>query len=137
MMRNKAFVSLAALCLLVVLFILRGWDLTIHIIVESANPKGNLIHIQIDEETVFQSEIKSGVYSSEMIVVENVDIGFHILRVEAAYDGIVYEGGVFTLFNQSLIVNYFGKNTSEFDDLLEEKNPRFFIWSKFGKFLMD
>ncbi len=115
--------------LLIAVFVLRKGDLTIHVIAETSSPTST-IHLQMDDETLFNGEVNSGAYFGEKIEIENMGVGFHTLKIEAVKDGITYQKDDFFLFNRTIIITYFDRPS------LEEK-PYFDVWRKFGKFLPD
>lgn len=129
-MTKKVIVFCVFIALLIVaVFVLRKRDLTIHVIAETSSPTSS-IRLQMDDETLFEGKVNSGVYFGEKVVVENVGIGFHSLEIKAIKDNITYQESRFFLFNRTIIITYFDKSS------LEEE-PYFDMWSKFGKFLPD
>ena len=129
MRKTIVFYLLVAFLLTTVLLILRKSDLIVHIIAETNNPTSS-IRLQMDGRTVFDGRVNSGVYFGEKILIEDVYIGFHSLKIEALEDNVVYQRDGFYLFNRTTIIMYFDKSTSE-------KRTRFNVWNKFGKFLPD
>ncbi len=121
--------GVSIIVLIVAIFVLRKKDLTIHVMAETSNLTSS-IHLKIDNEILFEGEVNSGVYFGEKIVVENMSIGFHSLKVEAVDDNVIYQKDIFFLFNKTIIITYFDKS------YLEEK-PYFDVWSKFGEFIPD
>ncbi|MCW5912953.1 MAG: hypothetical protein KIT62_17920 [Cyclobacteriaceae bacterium] len=129
MMKKKSAIFYVFIALLLMtVFVLRKSDLTIHIIAETSAPMSS-IRLQIDDETLFDGEVDSGVYFGKKIVVENMGMGFHSLKIEALQDSIIYKKDSFFLFNRTMIITYFDKSSSE--------KSYFVVWNKFGEFLPD
>jgi hypothetical protein len=129
-MRKKASIFFLFIALLfIAVLVLRKKDLTIYIIAESSDAACS-IRFKLDDQTLFEGNVNSGVYFGEKIVVEDMGIGFHTLKVEALKDNVIYQKDSFILFNKTIIVTYFDRSSTE-------KDPYFDIWSKFGKFLPD
>jgi len=128
-MKKKSVIFYVSIALLLIaVFVLRKRDLTIHIIAETSTPTSS-IRLQMDDETLFEGEINSGVYFGEKIVVKNMGMGFHALKIETLQDSVTYQKDSFFLFNRTMIITYFDKSSSE--------ESYFDMWSKFGKFLPD
>lgn len=68
-------------------------------------------------------------YFGEKIVVEDMGMGFHSLRIEALQDSITYKKDRFFLFNRTIVITCFDKFSSE--------EACFDMWSKFGRFRPD
>ena len=113
----------------IILSILRSSDLTIHISAETVSPNLN-IELLLDDQIIYNGEVAPGIYTGKKIVIKNVGIGFHNLKINTIDGEVNYEEESFFLYNKTIVVTYF-------DESAQSSEPHFYVWKKFGKFLTD